>query len=154
MSRAKAEPQRNASKSLKPAAPEPTNLATQELQPTPAHLTRSAKAIWFSVWAAGGDSYSVKTDAFIIERYATLHARRDELMQMLSDEGMVSVGSQGQQVLHPAARMLSDVESAMGKLEDKLGLNPESRLRLGISAIEKESKLDQFLNTKSEISER
>ena len=141
----KAEPQRNASKSMKPAPPEPVNLATQHLPPEPVHLTRHGKEVWASVWAAGGAAYSVKTDAYVIERYATLHVRRDELMQMLSDEGMVSAGSQGQQVLHPAARFLSDVESAMSKLEDKLGLNPESRLRLGISAIEKESKLDQFL---------
>lgn len=145
MSRAKAEPLRNASKSLKAVPPEPVNLATQDLPPVPTHLTSAAKAVWHSVWAAGGDSYSAKTDAYVIERYATLHARRAELMQMLEDDGMVSVGSQGQTVLHPAARYLSDVESAMSKLEDKLGLNPESRLRLGISAIEKESKLDQFL---------
>lgn len=146
MSRPKAEPQGNAKQSLKPAAPEPVNLVTQELPPEPAHLTRSGKAVWRSVWAAGGDSYSVVTDAYVIERYATLHVRRDELMTMLADEGMVSVGSQGQQVLHPAARFLSDVESSLSKLEDKLGLNPESRLRLGISAIEKETKLDQFLS--------
>ena len=145
MSRAKAEPQRNASKSLKPAAPEPENLATQQLPPVPTHLTRKGKDVWRSVWAAGGDAYSVLTDANVIERYATLHDRRDELLTMLSDEGMVSVGSQGQQVLHPAARYIADVEKAMLGLEAVLGLTPEARLRLGISAIEKESKLDQFL---------
>jgi P27 family predicted phage terminase small subunit len=67
-------------------------------------------------------------------------------MDMLKDEGMVTVGSTGQQVLHPAARFIAETEKMMSGLEDKLGMNPESRLRLGISAIEKESKLDQFLN--------
>lgn len=139
------EPKGNAIKSTKPAPVEPENLAVQHLPPVPKGLTRNGQAVWYSVWDAGGDSYSVKTDAYVIERYATLHVRRDELMQMLSDEGMVSVGSQGQQVLHPAARYLSDVETSLSKLEDKLGLNPEARIRLGISAIEKESKLDQFM---------
>lgn len=146
MSKPKAQPLGNPSKSLVPAGPEPENVAERTPLPdVPTTLGKVGTAIWHSVWDAGGDAYSPLTDAYIIERYATLHERRAELMQMLEDDGMVTVGSQGQTVLHPAARYLSDVEKAMSGLEDKLGLNPESRLRLGISAIEKESKLDQFL---------
>jgi P27 family predicted phage terminase small subunit len=150
MSRPKAQPLGNPTTSLVPAPDEPVNLAErQPLPPVPAHLNAKSAALWLSVWTAGGDAYSPRTDAHIIERYATLHQRRDELMQMLEDDGMITNGSQGQTVLHPAARFLSDVEKAMSGLEDKLGLNPESRLRLGISAIEKESKLDQFLRSAS-----
>jgi P27 family predicted phage terminase small subunit len=48
-------------------------------------------------------------------------------------------------VVHPAVRMLSDCERQLSSLEAVLGLTPESRLRLGISAIERESKLDAFI---------
>lgn len=150
MSKPKAQPLGNPSKSLQPLPEEPENLAERpQIPPVPAHLSKKGAEIWHAVWAAGGDAYSPLTDAYVIERYAALHERRASLIQMLEDDGMMEVGSQGQTVLHPAARYLGDVEKQMNTLEDKLGLNPESRIRLGISAIEKESKLDQFLRAAS-----
>ena len=146
MSKIQAKPVGNSS-APKAKKAEPENLAVRpDLPPTPSHLKSLGTDVWFATWAAGGDSYSPVTDAHVIERYAALHDRRQELMDMLKDEGMVTVGSTGQQVLHPAARFIAETEKMMSGLEDKLGMNPESRLRLGISAIEKESKLDQFLN--------
>lgn len=146
--RPSANPVGNPSVSLVPAPVEPENIAVQPpVPPVPAHLERVGTEVWHAVWAAGGEAYSPRTDAYVIERYATLHDRRETLMKMLTADGLTSVGSQGQTVLHPAARLLGEVEKNMTSLEDKLGLNPESRLRLGISAIEKESKLDAFLKT-------
>ncbi len=57
----------------------------------------------------------------------------------------LATGSTGQVVVHPAARMVSDLEGRLATLEDRLGLNPEARLRLGITAVEHRSKLDAFL---------
>ena len=42
--------------------------------------------------------------------------------------------------------MLSEVEGRLGPIEDRLGLNPEARLRLGIAAVEHQSRLDRFLD--------
>jgi P27 family predicted phage terminase small subunit len=144
--RPKANPVGNPRTSLAPAPVEPENIAPRlPVPPVPAHLGSEGTAVWHAVWAAGGEAYSPLTDAYVIERYATLHERRSELMKMLEEDGLTSVGSTGQTVLHPAARFLGDVEKALSSLEDKLGLNPESRIRLGIAAVEKESKLDAFL---------
>ena len=46
----------------------------------------------------------------------------------------------------PAARMVSDIEGRLATLEDRLGRNPEARLRLGITAVEHQSRLDAFLS--------
>jgi P27 family predicted phage terminase small subunit len=74
-----------------------------------------------------------------------LQDRYAALLAAVARDGLLSVGSKGQTVVHPAARMLSDVERQLSSLEAVLGLTPESRLRLGISAIERESKLDAFI---------
>jgi hypothetical protein len=42
------------------------------------------------------------------------------------------------------ARLLSSTEKQLVALEDRLGLNPESRLRLGISQVRVRSELDRF----------
>ena len=58
----------------------------------------------------------------------------------------MTVGSTGQPVVHPAIRMVDVIEGRLPNLEASLGLTPESRLRLGITAVEHQSKLDAFLS--------
>ena len=72
---------------------------------------------------------------------------REDVVEL---EGWLSVGSTGQQVVHPAAKLLQDIETKLVPLEDRLGLNPESRLRLGISSVESQSKLATFLQQKED----
>ncbi len=67
------------------------------------------------------------------------------MLTELNDEGMTTVGSRGQMVLNPKQRVLQDIEQKLVALEDRLGLSPESRLRLGISAVEHKSKLEAFI---------
>ena len=121
----------------------PPNLLVQDVPPCPAHLNEVGQQVWVDVWAAGGDAYNVRTDRYVIERYAAMQERRADLMKTLST-GMVTVGSQGQEVIRPESRILMDTEAKLVALEDRLGLNPESRLRLGISAVEHESQLDAW----------
>ena len=64
---------------------------------------------------------------------------------MVAAEGLMTVGSTGQPVVHPAIRMVDTIEGRLPNLEASLGLTPESRLRLGITAVEHMSKLDAFL---------
>lgn len=53
-----------------------------------------------------------------------------------------------QRPVHPAARLVGDAEIKLIAVEDRLGLNPQTRLRLGISAVEHKTKLDAFLEGK------
>lgn len=142
MTRPSAHPQGHASR---PKDLAPVEAAAFAPPPAPSHLSPEAATVWTEVWEAGGQAYNVRTDARVIERYAELTHRRLQLLAQLNEEGWTSFGSQGQQTAHPAARLLSDAEAKLQSLEDRLGLNPEARLRLGIAAVEKESKLAAFL---------
>ena len=122
---------------LKPHAP-------IDIPDAPKGFNALARTLWNEIWEAGRTAYQI-TDAHIIERYVSLLVRRRELLDLIELEGWLSVGSTGQSVIHPAAKLLQDIETKLVPLEDRLGCNPESRLRLGISAVESQSKLASFL---------
>jgi len=128
-----------------------TNVLASVVPPVPAGLGQfkgdylvQAESLWNTIWEAGGDFYVAATDAHIIERYVSLQVRRAKLLATLEHEGYVTVGSQGQDVAHPAARLVLDIEGKLPPLEDRLGLSPEARLRLGLAAAETKSRLDKF----------
>jgi P27 family predicted phage terminase small subunit len=110
----------------------------------PGHLSEVGLEVWDLVWDYGAKVYQ-PADAILITRYAELQDRRAQMLRTLEQDGYFTVGSQGQLAQHPAARILSDVEAKLVPLEDRLGLSPESRARLGIVTVEAESKLDSFL---------
>ena len=145
MQRPKANPVGHPKGSVKPANVVPNLVEHAGAPDAPESLGDFGSVLWYDVWAAGGVAYNVKTDCYVIERYCSLSERRMELLDALSG-GFVTIGSQGQEVAHPAARLLSDVEKMMVALEDRLGLSPEARLRVGISAMEHKSKLDAFMD--------
>lgn len=127
-------------KSVEPAA----SLTVEEwVEPAPpSNLGPIGQHIWSSVWSAGRNVYHTQTDCFVIERYCKLQERRLSLEARIEDEGWTVVGSQGQDVLNPLARVVQDAESKLTALEDRLGLNAEARIRLGIAAVEHKSAID------------
>lgn len=130
---------------------QPTNvlaLAIPSPPPTFKELSRpyrlQAESLWTDIWTAGWGFYNEATDRYVIERYVSLQVRRAHLMARLELDGYITEGSQGQDVAHPAARLLLDVEGKLPALEDRLGLSPEARLRLGLAVAETKSRLDAF----------
>ena len=113
--------------------------------PAPASLGKVGQKLWCQLWWAGRNAYQPETDSAILERYCSLSERRQELLTLLASEGYVTTGSQGQPVTHPGAKILDSIEGRLGPIEDRLGLNPEARFRLGISSVEQQSKLARFL---------
>tara|TARA_B100000029_G_C17582550_1_gene960082 strand:+ start:134 stop:580 length:447 start_codon:yes stop_codon:yes gene_type:complete len=101
--------------------------------------------VWAEVWTAGAGVYQ-PSDSYVIERYSSMMERRRHLLDLVEADGWLSTGSTGQTVVHPAAKMVGDLETRLSSLEDRLGLNPESRLRLGITASSLQTKLDAFLS--------
>jgi len=114
--------------------------------PAPASLKKYGQRLWCELWHAGRNAYQPQTDSAILERYCSLSERRQDLLTLLSEEGYVTTGSTGQPVSHPAAKLLDSIEGRLGPIEDRLGLNPEARFRLGISSVEHTSKLAAFLD--------
>ena len=99
--------------------------------------------LWTEVWKLGAGVYQLP-DFQVIARYCSLSERRHSLLNLVEAEGWLTTGSTGQTVVHPAARMVNDLEGKLTTLEDRLGLNPEARLRLGITAVEHKPRLDAF----------
>jgi P27 family predicted phage terminase small subunit len=127
------------SKEVKPTTP---GVATTPV-PDPSFDQESLE-LWNDLWKLGVGVYAV---AHIpsITRYVQMQQRRRKFLAIIEDEGWLVVGAQGQTVIHPVARQLSDVEGKLMSLEDRLGLSPEASLRLGIATAEVKSKLDAFL---------
>ena len=146
MTRPSAHPQGNRSS---PAPIEVSHLSEFITPTPPTTLSTRANEVWEMVWDAGRDAYNVRTDGQVIARYAEMTARRELLLKTLDTEGWTTIGSSGQIVAHPAARLISDVDSKLQSLEDRLGLNPESRIRLGIATVEQKSRLHEFLDRQS-----
>lgn len=122
-----------------PAVPSQTSVPR-----APTTLNVAGKGIWAMVWQLGNGVYTA-SDTFVIERYASLQSRRVAMLAVLEREGEFSSGAAGQVVAHPAAKLLADIETKLVGLEDRLGLNPEARVRLGVAQVEARSKLDEFL---------
>jgi P27 family predicted phage terminase small subunit len=103
------------------------------------------RALWSELWSLGAGVYQAG-DYGAIERYVSMRERRNKLLEVLDVDGLLSYGSTGQLTAHPAAKMVNDIESKLLNLESALGLTPEARMRLGLSAIETKSRLDAFLD--------
>lgn len=144
------EPKGNATQSVKPV-PIPSNILAVDVPATPPSFAdlapvyrEQAAGMWVDIWSAGHGFYQASTDAYVIERYVSMQVRRSKIMATLEVDGWTSVGSQGQEILHPLARLLGDLEGKLPALEDRLGLSPEARIRLGLAVAETKSKLDAF----------
>ncbi|MFE9767067.1 phage terminase small subunit P27 family [Streptomyces sp. NPDC005808] len=102
----------------------------------PGHLGSTGKEIWRAVWQAGSGAYSPDTDRNLILRYAELYDRRSQLLDAVDADGLMTIGSTGQPVVHPAMRYVESTEKELRAIETVIGFSPESRMRLGIVAAE------------------
>jgi P27 family predicted phage terminase small subunit len=115
-----------------------------ETPDAPDQLGQWGSELWHLIWGLGTGVYQ-HTDYWVVERWCSLQERRRELLAVISQEGLLSTGSTGQPVVHPGLKMVDQIEGRLPNLEAALGLTPESRLRLGIAAVDASNKLDLFL---------
>jgi len=89
---------------------------------------------WNDFWSSqlAGSQVLKVTDAPALRR---LFVYRDRLLSALTafDLESIVVGSTGQPTLSPWAAEVHRLEAAVSKLEDKFGLTPMARMKLGIS---------------------
>lgn len=68
--------------------------------------------------------------------YRTRHAEITAYLDELSQAELVTLGSTGQERMHPLAEHVAKLERLILALEEKLGLTPMARARLGIAVAE------------------
>jgi P27 family predicted phage terminase small subunit len=105
-----------------PAIPEP-----------PDGLLVATQTAWAEFW--GSDLARVidpVTDGHAVRRVFTLYDERDRAYREFRKERLVK-GSQGQKVLNPLGRLMHELDAEIRQMEDRLGMNPRSRLQIGIT---------------------
>ena len=109
---------------------------SSSVQIPPADIRWRAEVVesWNDLWASpmAGSKVLQPSDAFALRRLFTYRHRLLEALDAVDQEPIVS-GSMGQPTLSPWAQEVHRLEAALSKLEDKFGLSPMARMRLGVS---------------------
>lgn len=115
----------------------------------PKGLKQEVKDIWERMWMSPlGRAWSSDMDGPLIERYArTLHNWMNAQRQLANMESVITIGSQGQPVLHPLTTYINQLEQTLGRIEKELGMTPMSRARLGLTIAETELTAAQLNQT-------
>lgn len=100
----------------------------------PIELCEGALAYWAELWSDGGVAYR-RTDRWTIARYAAMRAQHDQINASIGSE-WTTLTSKGDLKAHPLLTALHRLDGQLRTLEDRLGLSPESRIRLGLAQAE------------------
>ena len=104
----------------------------REAPPAPSGLLKRTRERWDAFWRSPlGSVVSPETDVSALERLFTLYDERERAYRVVRKQRVV-IGSTGQPVLHPLARQLCSYDGEIRQLEDRFGLTPMARLRLGV----------------------
>ena len=116
-----------------------------EMPPYPKSILKVTKQRWAIYWQHEVSAVACQVDLPMVER---LFRRYDECERAYrairkKDIGRLAVGSQGQQILHPLLKYIDQCEQEARQLEDRLGLSPNARLRMGATLAGAKRTLEQ-----------
>lgn len=104
-----------------------------ELPPAPRGLLRVTVERWEVYWSSPiGQLADPQTDLPAIERLFSLLDERERAYRSYKKRRVVK-GSTGQPVINPAWKHVPIMDAEIRQLEDRLGLTPQSRLKLGVT---------------------
>ena len=93
---------------------------------------KNTKLWWEDFWNSDlASAIDTKSDQSAVYRLATLIDERERIYKQAKKDRLV-VGSQGQVVLNPLYSAMLKIDAEIRQLEDRLGMNPKSRISLGI----------------------
>ena len=97
---------------------------------------------WVSFWGSPLASQVEQSDEGAFRRLFWLYDELDRLREAIDLTGRVVEGSQGQPRPNPLYKQVESFQSEARQLEDRFGLSPLSRLRLGITFADAQASLD------------
>lgn len=104
------------------------------IPPAPIGLLKVSKDRWEAYWrSAISSAVDLNADFGLVERWIRSVDEWHRAYRSFRKE-RVTTGSTGQLVLSPLAKLISQLESEIGRCEQQLGLTPIARLKLGLTA--------------------
>ena len=111
--------------------------------PAPAGLSAALVESWAVFWASSLAGVLVDTDVPDLERLWWLRDQEQRARAAYAKRPLVK-GSMGQPVANPAGKMALEFMREARLLEDRFGLSPSARLRLGVTFGEASRSLDEL----------
>ena len=97
---------------------------------------------WVQFWASPLAQQVEQSDLGSFRRLFWLYDELDRLREAIEQTGRVVAGSQGQPRPNPLYKQVETFQAEARQLEDRFGLSPLARLRLGITFADAASSLD------------
>ena len=120
-------------------------VSPQVIPNAPLEYSPDSLDLWARVWISCALWLKPEADREIVLRYCDLIAERKSTRTRIDTEGELSEGYNGQPRPHPLLNRLGVIDRTLMALEDRLGLNPSERGRMGHTEIKAKSKLDQLI---------
>lgn len=125
-----------------------TASAARKVPTPPKGLTRTAVAIWREFWRSPlGDAVDYRGDGPALRRWITLVSLRDAILASFGpgafDNLPVVYGSTGGNlIVHPLLRLEERYSREIMMYEDRFGMTPLARMRLGVAIGQAHESLD------------
>jgi P27 family predicted phage terminase small subunit len=104
-----------------------------EAPPAPKGLLKSSVDTWVAFWRSPtARLVQADTDLPALIRLWSLYDEHERCYRASREDRLV-LGSQGQYVLNPLYRQMVTLETEIRNLEDRFGLSPMARLKLGVT---------------------
>jgi P27 family predicted phage terminase small subunit len=114
------------------------------LVPEPAkRLLAPTHKAWVTFWQSPLARLVQEADRPALDRLFELYDVRTRAQRQL-DKSYLVTGSQGQQVLNPLQKVIEHADREIRALEDRFGLSPNARLRLGVRFVQGQNELDKL----------
>jgi P27 family predicted phage terminase small subunit len=97
---------------------------------------------WVQFWGSALASQVEPSDEGAFRRLFWLYDELDRLREAIEETGRVVAGSQGQPRPNPLYKQVESFQAEARQMEDRFGLSPLSRLRLGITFADAQASLD------------
>jgi P27 family predicted phage terminase small subunit len=109
----------------------------------PSGLLKATREDWVEFWQSPLGSLVVSADFPAVRRLFTLYDERSRAYQGYRRERLV-LGGNKQQALNPLLAAMGMLDKEIRALEDRFGLTPMARLRLGVALGEAAKSLDEL----------
>lgn len=121
--------------------------AARRVPTPPKGLTRDAVAVWRSFWRSPlGGAVDYAGDGPALRRWITLRSERERLLAKFygedADETLTVRGSLGQVAINPLLKLEERLSREILQYEDRFGMTPLGRMRLGIAIGQAAESLD------------